>query len=566
MKKYIKLGILPITALFMLTACKIPSIFPRGGSNNNSNSSGQHYGDSGSATQQSGNTSTTSESGPITDWPDGLKSDLMSYLGELIPVAPFDSGTLEYGESLLGGYVIYDENDQNIFNGYGEKLNQAGYLAHLDEEGFEYYTKRVANGWDARLDCEYFEATDEYAAGNQITISFPYTANNLLKSDYVLHDGWPTDAVNEATAGGDSSLSVPSIYADDEWYVLTGLEESDYGSYNYVCLAIQGSGEADYESMLKTAGYTIEEGYATDPNAENGTEISFFEQDGFFLINIYGPYISESETITPESLVADGYVLTQGWPTTAIAEVIDGSDSTLPVPSIYADEEWYVLVDSYEDDYGEYNYVALAIEGTGATEYKALLTSAGYTFEDGENYAYDASVDNGHDIEFGEQDGFFLINVYGPYLEPDPAEAISEVTNLDGSITITFNFTSLSESTNYNGYTFASTSGSLTPNQAGGSNPPRFYETSNTLRIYYKNTVVIQAGTGYTISNVEITIGSSKTLSNTDMSASSGNVAATETGTTISNVNASSLTLTIGPNASGGNLGFSEVVVTVVGL
>ena len=171
-------------------------------------------------------------------------------------------------------------------------------------------------------------------------------------------------------------------------------------------------------------------------------------------------------------------------------------------------------------------------------------------------------------IGVGTNNGFTLIEIYGPYLEPEEGEVASEVENEDGSYSISFTFAdTLVDQTACDGRTFESNHGSLTLSKGSNNVGPTFYSNNNTLRCYAKNTITITAASGLTINSVTLEVGSLKTLKANDISASSGTVSATGTSApatlTISGVNASTLTITVGPNASGGNIGMSSIKVNV---
>ena len=168
------------------------------------------------------------------------------------------------------------------------------------------------------------------------------------------------------------------------------------------------------------------------------------------------------------------------------------------------------------------------------------------------------------EIDVGLNNGFTLIDIYGPYLAP---EVVSEEEQEDGSIDVSFTFAgALTDQTAYDG--FESTSASVAFSQGGnGSNAPKYYDNGEAIRCYAKNTVTISAASGLTINSVTIEVGFLKTLKPSDIGVSSGTVSASGTSApatvTISGVNASTLTITVGPSASSGNIGFSSIKVNV---
>ena len=103
----------------------------------------------------------------------------------------------------------------------------------------------------------------------------------------------------------------------------------------------------------------------------------------------------------------------------------------------------------------------------------------------------------------------------------------------------------------------------MTTSKNGGNNPPAYYETSNTLRFYPKNQIVIQTLTGYSISSVDVEIGSNKTLTASDLHSSSGTSQTTDDGVKFTNIGAGTFTLTVDPDKPSGNLGIASLTIVI---
>ena len=124
------------------------------------------------------------------------------------------------------------------------------------------------------------------------------------------------------------------------------------------------------------------------------------------------------------------------------------------------------------------------------------------------------------------------------------------------------------DGTDCSGRTFESTSCNLTASAGTNtSNGPKYYENGTALRCYYKNTLTLEAATGYEILSATVSIGSVNKITVSDLSASAGTVTLSGTSApataSISGVNASSLTITIAPNSTKGNLGITSIEVVV---
>lgn len=96
---------------------------------------------------------------PSGEWSDEIKSLMREHVGEVLPYAPFDEETLEYGwDSEDGCFWMEDINSQDIFTGYSAKLQAAGWEEFL--EGM------YAKGETLFLMCGWEEATEGLDAGN----------------------------------------------------------------------------------------------------------------------------------------------------------------------------------------------------------------------------------------------------------------------------------------------------------------------------------------------------------------------------------------------------------------
>lgn len=379
-------------------------------------------------------------------WSDEIIEEMELYLGEALPFVQLNEETIYHGYSSdyeadynVGVYFIGDDNENNAVTDYGTKLEEAGWVFTDDEEG-GYYSKEV-NDFELICSFDWYEATDEFAAGNEISVQCP----------------------------------------------------------------------------------------------------------------IYVPPVTE------ESLIAAGYQKVTGWPSEDVAEVLTSSYNISPIsPSA----EWFTSgVQFIEGMFGDYYGIFLAIHSDVTEEANTAILGSGYYWDD-EYQAY-YSNDDETMIGVGTDNGFTLFEIYGPYLAPEVA---SEEEQADGSIDVKFTFAdALENQTPYDG--FESTSASIVLDKGGNNNAPTFYSNNNTLRFYAKNTITVTAAEGLTINSVVIEIGSLKTLKPADIGVSSGTVSASATSApatvTISGVNASTLTITVGPNASGGNIGMSSIKVNV---
>lgn len=193
--------LLLISASFLLVGC--------GNKNEEAASSGQESNSESSGGQSSG--------GTIIDgdlWSDEVKAHLISKLGETIPYASFNEESFDYGYDTSDDcWYAFDDNLNNIFNGYEAKLLGSGYEAGIlegESENYDAYFKTTANGSEIAL---MFGWTDEYydeeyaqtvPAGNEIDV-------------YVLSKG---------QSGGEGDVSCEIDFSDSSTYSETHDDES----------------------------------------------------------------------------------------------------------------------------------------------------------------------------------------------------------------------------------------------------------------------------------------------------------------------------------------------------
>ena len=349
--------------------------------------------------------------------------------------------------------------------------------------------------------------------------------------------------------------------------------EADYGiGVYFIGDDNENNVVADYGAKLEEAGWTFtddEEGgyYSKEVNEfELICTFDWYEASETYEagneISVQCPiYVAP---VTEESLIAAGYEKVTGWPAEDVLEVLTDAYNISPISQ---SAEWFTSgVQLIEGLFGDYYGIFLAIHSDVTEEANTAILGSGYYYDD-EYQAY-YSTDDEAMVAVGLDNGFTLFEIYGPYLQPEQGEVASETEKQDGSIDVAFTFAgNLLDGTSYE-ETYESTSASLTTAKGSNqNNAPTYYDSGSSLRFYYKNTLTITAASGLTINSVTIQVGFVKNLSADAFAATSGSITATGTAApatiTISGVNAASLTITVGPNASKGNIGIASVTVNV---
>ena len=311
MKK--QLLVLLTAAAMLMTGCNSATETSEAeGSNSGNDSASASEGGGSQSTDESSSGSQSTGEG----WSDDIKAEMMTYLGEVLPFVQLDENTLEHGYEdyyTSGLYYIEDESPTDLLTGYGALLEAAGFEKST-EEGYDYYDKgelTVSFGW-----CE---ATSEYPEGNSISVlcpayQEPITEEILLQEGYEKVNGWPTALVAETIEG--SGITLPSIKDNDEWYVASELGSNDYGIYNCAYLAVHSEVAEEYATKLAAIGITYDEDYEAYYDEYYEIEIDMVENNGFTLIDIYGPYLDD----TPEAVPTDNSFVK----ISSLEELVDG--------------------------------------------------------------------------------------------------------------------------------------------------------------------------------------------------------------------------------------------------
>ena len=104
-----------------------------------------------------------------SNWSKEVQDAMVAYIGEVLPYVELNQETLTYGyDDSWGGFglyqfLIYDDNETNVLEGYGDKLVAAGFeYTESEYEGEVYisYDKTNEVGF-VSVDYKYEEAEEE---------------------------------------------------------------------------------------------------------------------------------------------------------------------------------------------------------------------------------------------------------------------------------------------------------------------------------------------------------------------------------------------------------------------
>ena len=99
-------------------------------------------------------------------WSQEVKTEMLEYLGMVLPYVQLDSATLYHGWNEVSEcYLVGDDSETNALIGYGDRLTSTGWTSIGNND----YTKTTEAG-DLTLHYGWYEATEEYPCGNEIAV------------------------------------------------------------------------------------------------------------------------------------------------------------------------------------------------------------------------------------------------------------------------------------------------------------------------------------------------------------------------------------------------------------
>ena len=279
-------------------------------------------------------------------WDEEVSADMVRNFGEEFPYCKFDAETFDYGFNafyqLFGYYMyeLYDENTVDTVSNYGEALEEEGW--DYDAEN-EMYVKVCARGFEVYCS---FEFDEDY--GNTISFlapdfSEPWDEDFFLANEFELIQGWPAENVALTLGEG---YNLEGVNKDGEWFELFGEGEDQNGEkgvYYFDLLATKGSYSQELATNVEAAGFIYDEEYGEWFDADYDIEIAIGEQDGWTMIQIYGPYRPYPD-YTADDFLNSGYALNQGFPTELMQEAfgLQYADSEDFFDGVALDADWYV--------------------------------------------------------------------------------------------------------------------------------------------------------------------------------------------------------------------------------
>lgn len=115
---------------------------------------------------------------PQKGYSEFVKAIMTDAFGEVLPYVSLNKDTLYYGFEYYDGegyFFVGDDNETNLLETYDEELIKAGYEYVEPEDEFDepYFYKETETN-EIYVTYAYYEATEDYEAGNEIDVEFYY--------------------------------------------------------------------------------------------------------------------------------------------------------------------------------------------------------------------------------------------------------------------------------------------------------------------------------------------------------------------------------------------------------
>ena len=108
-------------------------------------------------------------------WGEFLASAMKEAFGEVLPFVQFNEENVRFQFQTIGSaglFTILDDNEDNIFDGYADKLIKKGFEEKEDEEGI--YYQKEKNGFYNDVTFDWYPASEDYEAGNELDANYGY--------------------------------------------------------------------------------------------------------------------------------------------------------------------------------------------------------------------------------------------------------------------------------------------------------------------------------------------------------------------------------------------------------
>ena len=204
-------------------------------------------------------------------WGSFLATAMKFCFGETIPYVALNEETAYYSfraQDGAGYFVVGDDNETDLLTDtYGDLLIKAGY--EFVDDADPYYAKETSD-FAIITSFEYYEATEEYEAGNEVYVEFEYNVQVSTSVKMNLADAY-FDFVD---------VNAPKLPAYEGAEISKGCYYNPSGVGELLEIDIYGSSadEMDaYADLLESKGWTLGEGEYT------GDYLAYYGQTGAFL-------------------------------------------------------------------------------------------------------------------------------------------------------------------------------------------------------------------------------------------------------------------------------------------
>ena len=325
---------------------------------------------------------------------DDFYSDAMKLcIGEVLPYVAFDKDAT-YCEFQTDGYegyfILGDDNETNLLEGYGDKIAKLGYEAiYEDEEDPEpaYYYKSDEETYAISVTAQYYEATEDYNAGNEIYIEFTFLNGLNLVDDFKL-------AKDFYKLNGIKDVKIPKFETAAEELAITIYYSSAYETLRYYYYGPDREELETYAESLGDYGYRYGEAeYAEDYLVKYKKTRAWFEIQDY--IN-YGGSVRFIFYIGPEEYF--------DFPADRVVDFL--SDTVEVSPTIFpayptGDNTTFEYDDSWADYWGGCDVYVYGTDEDAVATYIERLQDNGWTItlEDEGDYVLNHAGDGTYDVQ-----------------------------------------------------------------------------------------------------------------------------------------------------------------------
>ncbi|MBQ2070213.1 MAG: hypothetical protein II467_04705 [Bacilli bacterium] len=449
--------------------------------------SGEESSNESSGEESTSESSSEASSVDLSTWTDEELAALSEYVyGVDLPVYENrGENRLAYSEEVNRLVLMVDGEDQEDVDAYAANFTSWEGEYYADFSRYYYETTVTVEGETRYVGAEFGIAENEETKENFFFLA--------VYDPYVYE--WP--ALELAALSEMGYYAIPKF--DAEYYYFDATF-SFLGVYQVTGYEVEDDISSGYCNLLNEDGFTVadeldEDGYYTATNGDTQVMFAYFAESQVF--DVFVANAGEEETDQVEAIAGALFV----YLLEDFTEIADYYDSMYD--DYYAE---FTLEDYSTEEKMEEGITYLA--NTLVEAFNFMVVTPTQAWEEDDYSGYEAYLYAGDSVMINiynfldEGEVIYAVEVYFDEEGGSGSGEEGEVTETDDGYIAKLDFTTMADQSEFS----SAKVGEVTYAVTGGSNPAKYYENGNSLRVYYGATFSFSVSEGYQIDSIEFTI------------------------------------------------------------